>query len=80
MVDHGGDKKTDTSVNAIDNQPNPNLSDKKTDTSAADNKHLKKGGYRAEAGGSLRIPRNRHKNSRARVDVRDVFKDQAQQE
>jgi hypothetical protein len=36
------------------------------------------GGYRANAGGSLRLPRNRHKNKGARVDVRSVFKDQGQ--
>ncbi|KAK4151338.1 hypothetical protein C8A00DRAFT_36038 [Chaetomidium leptoderma] len=40
------------------------------------------GGYRADAGGSLRIPRHRRAKNRngggggARVDVRDVFKDQ----
>ncbi|KAK4042492.1 hypothetical protein C8A01DRAFT_13926 [Parachaetomium inaequale] len=80
--------KNDTSDDITNPKPDAtttNQIDNRGSNSNSNSNSNNNGGYRADAGGSLRIPRNRaakKKGGAARVHVRDLFKDQdqAQQE
>jgi hypothetical protein len=70
-------KTSDLAANNSGEKKSGLIEDENKPTDGSDKKNKKSSGYRADAGGSLHIARNRMgKPKPKRVDVRDLFKDQ----